>query len=297
MKRPGNYYIIFLYCICLFAFGAAGAQQLEVSLNRNQILIGEQIHYGLKVKLPPGSRAFFQLPGTAEHFDILEKKDVKAVKGENALEQVIVFTSFDSGRWFFPAIPVLIVSGNSRQTIYSDSIPIQVGYSPDDGTGRLRDIKGIRDVAKPDYFWYYLLLALAILFLLIFLAVRYFSRRKKMPKAVAGQSAYDEAISALIELEMSGLKNEDEVKQYYTRLAFIFKRYLGRKTARDFLGKTTGDILIDLQQLAPDHVHGLAFLLRLSDAVKFARFNPGGSENRLAIQKMRDHVTGIDHKL
>lgn len=278
------------------------AQRVEVSLNRNNILIGEQVSFGLKVKLPSsGLKANFSIPDSVTHFDIIRKGSVTAVKGESALEQVITFTSFDSGSWYFPAIPVLITDGARRATIYSDSVLIKVGYSPADSSGQLRDIKPVMDVYIPDYTLYYILGALLLLGIIAFLLYRYFKNRKKRPVPVfkSDLSAHDEAIKALLALEQGSLLDTHKEKEYHTELAGIFKRYYSRKKQKDLLTKTTGDILIDLKEnnSSTELIATIAGGLRYTDAVKFAKFIPLHSESREALSLIRQGIQSLETSL
>ncbi len=113
MQRFKYHFFVFFVTTSLWL--SAGGQTVEVSLNRNSILIGEQISFGLKVKLPSvGYKANFSIPDSVVHFDIIRKDPLKAVKNESALEQIITFTSFDSGKWYFPSLPVLITDGKRK---------------------------------------------------------------------------------------------------------------------------------------------------------------------------------------
>ncbi|MEO6583214.1 MAG: hypothetical protein ABIO05_02755, partial [Ferruginibacter sp.] len=205
------------------------AQRVIVSVNRNEILIGQQINYGLKITLPgTGLKANFTIPDSIQHFDIIRKGALTKVKNESALEQVIVFTSFDSGQWYFPAIPVLVTDGRGKATLYSDSFLVKVGYSPADSSGQLRDIKPVMDVHIPDYTLYYILAGLLLLALLAWLFYRWYKKRKNRPVPVLNSNLtpYNEAMQALDKLSNSNYLNTHNEKIYHTELADIFKRYL-----------------------------------------------------------------------
>ena len=268
------------------------AQQAQVSLSRNQILIGEQIQYKLKVRLQPGTKASFIFPDTIPHFDIIRKSEVKPLPAENAVEQVFIFTSFDSGKWFIPEIPITII-GKTNSKIYTpDSILINVGYSPDDGTGKLRDIKPVRDVEVPDYFWYYFLIAMTLLFLVIFLLVKYFSKKKKKPATPA--DIYGEAMDALNRLHTTYLDEGSNVKVFHTGLSAVFRRYISHKTGVDETYSTTSDILIMSGERYPDIKTDLAAVLRINDAVKFAKYRPSKEDSLKALDEMKELITSID---
>ncbi|MEO5985112.1 MAG: hypothetical protein ABIP80_06370 [Ferruginibacter sp.] len=298
MQSYKNHFLIFLFTISLWL--AAGGQTVEVSLNRNSILIGEQISFGLKVKLPSvGYKANFSIPDSVVHFDIIRKDPLKAVNNESALEQIITFTSFDSGRWYFPSLPVLITDGKRKATLYSDSVLITVGYSAADSSGQLRDVKNLMDVHIPDYTLYYILAGLLLLLIISYLLYRYIKKRKQRPAPIfkSDLSPYDEAIRSLQSLDLGDMLNKHREKEYHTELADIFKRYYSRKTQKNLLNKTTGDILIHLKEnnVDSEQISTIAQGLRYTDAVKFAKFIPLHTESKSALELIRNGIQNLEN--
>lgn len=300
MEKAKYHILLFVCCMGLWPVLSPG-QTVEVSINRNNILIGEQINLGLKVKLPStGLKANFSIPDSITHFDIIRKGDIKAVKGESALEQVITFTSFDSGSWYFPAFPVLITDGARKATIYSDSILIKVGYSPADSSGQLRDIKPVMDVYIPDYTLWYILAGVLLSLIIGYLLYRYFKNRKKKPVPIfqSELSPYEEAMKSLQQLGQGSLLDKHGEKQYHTELADIFKRYYSRNRQKNLLNKTTGDILMELKEnnIDAQHIAIIAEGLRYTDAVKFAKFIPLHTESRNALELIRQGIDSLENK-
>ncbi len=292
---------IFFLAVTFFSNLSARGQSVEVSINRNGILIGEQISFGLKIKLPSLQyKANFSIPDSITHFDIIRKGEIKGVKGENALEQILVFTSFDSGSWYFPAIPVIVSNGTGRATLYSDSFLVKVGYSPADSTNQLRDIKKVMDVHIPDYTIYFILAGILLALLLGYLIYRYIKKRKNRPKPlfISDKSAYEEAMNSLQQLEQGNLLNPPGVKEFHTRLADTFKRYYSRTNQRDLLNKTTGDLLVGLKNdgSGAETISMIAKGLRYTDAVKFAKFLPLPGESMEALNAIREGIKHIENR-
>ncbi len=289
-------YRLWIGLMCLIFPLAAMPQQVQVSLNRNQILIGEQIDLGLKVSLPKGQKAAFKFPDSIPHFEILEKKEVRIVKGENAVEQVIIITSFDSGQFYFPSIPVLISDGINTKKILSDSVLINIGYAADNPLEGLRDIKPVRYLEIKDYFWYYFLGIMIVLFILLFLLYDYISKRKKKPVEQFKHSAFEEAMLSLSEVEKSSLHNQQDIRKFHAALSEIFKKYYGRKTAGNLYNKSTSDILIMLQEHHPQHTTAAASILRANDAVSFAKYYPAETESRNVWSNLRSLIQQIENQ-
>lgn len=287
------------------------SQTVQTITDTKDILIGEQIKLKIKVTLPLNTAALNKwliIPETIPHFDIVEagKADTVNFKDDSkTIEQTITITSFDSGRWMFPALPLEFsaIAGQSPQTLSSDSFYVNVSYSPADSTGELRDIKPIMKVSVTDYFWYYIIGSAVLLLILIYLLYRYFKKKKKEQPAspVSHLSPFDEAMEELKRLSQFNLQDAVEIKSYHIRLAEIFKNYLGRKQQKNLLNKTTGDLLISTSDinLSPENISNLATALRCTDAVKFAKYLPLSNESKDCLQKIKEtiHLTEASKRL
>jgi hypothetical protein len=286
--------VCFTFCM-QFIF----CQTLQTVTDKKDILIGEQIK--LTIKAPSGSNSltkWLAIPDSIPHFEIVEtgKPDTTNFKDE-AIEQTIIFTSFDSGRWTFPALPVEFAGtgGSGTQIVSSDSFFVNVSYSPADSTNELRDIKPIIKVSVIDFFWYYIIGGAILLLLIIYLLYRYFKNKKQSAPATAVSkfSPYDEAIAALKNLSQFNLHNAAEIKLFHIKLAGIFKNYIGRKQGKNLFNKTAGDLLINMKEvnLPAENISDLATALRCTDAVKFAQYLPLPDQSEDALQKIKETIT------
>ena len=278
------------------------SQTVQTITDTKNILIGEQIKLKIKATLPFNTAALNKwliIPEAIPHFDIVDagKADTVNFKDDSkTIEQTITITSFDSGRWVFPALPLEFsaTAGQSAKTISSDSFYVNVSYSAADSTGELRDIKPIMKVSVTDYFWYYIIGGAVLLLLLIYLLYRYCKKKKKeLPASpVSHLSPYNEAMEELKKLSEFNLQDAVEIKIYHIRLAEIFKNYLGRKRQKNLLNKTTGDLLINISgiNLSPENISNLATALRCTDAVKFAKYLPLSNESEDCLQKIKETI-------
>lgn len=278
------------------------AQTVQTITDRKDILIGEQIKLKIKASLPLQSAAlvnWLALPDSIPHFDIVEAGKVDTVDfkdNSKTIEQVITITSFDSGRWEFPALPINFTgtNGNATQKTETDPFYVNVSYSPPDSTNQLRDIKPIIKVSVTDYFWYYIVAGSILLLLIIILLYRYFKKNKKLKPAgtVSNLSPVNEAMQALAELAQYNLNNAGEVKLFHIGLAAVFKNYLGRKQYKNLMNETTGDLLISIKNnnIQQEDISKLATALRCTDAVKFARYLPQPDESIDCLQKIKETI-------
>ncbi len=301
--------VLYLGLVVCFSFcmQMSFAQKLQTFTDRNNILIGEQIKLTIKATLPANTTTiskWLSAPETIPHFDIVEfgKADTTSYKDNSiAIEQIITITSFDSGRWTFPPLPVEFTGfdGREPQMVLTDSFSVNVLYSPSDGSNELHDIKPIIQVTITDYFWYYIIGGALLLLLIAFLFYRYFKKKKTLEPtltAVSQLSPFVEAMAALKKLDEINLQDAAEIKSYHIRLAEIFKIYLGRKQRLNLLNKTTGDLLIIISDinLSAENISDLATALRCTDAVKFAKYLPLSNQSIENRQKVQELITAIE---
>lgn len=283
-----------------FAF----CQTLQTITDKKDILIGEQIKLTLKSPMD-GLTKWIVLPDSIPHFEIVEaaKPDTINFKDDSkAIQQTITFTSFDSGSWTFPPLPVEFAGlpGDVPRIVNTDSFYVNVSYSPADSTNQLRDIKPIIKVSVFDFFWVYIAGGVLLLLIIVFLLYWYFKKKKKdaPATAVSKLSPFDEAMAELKNLSQFNLQDAAEIKLYHIKLAAIFKNYLGRKQGKNLFNKTTGDLLISMKEvnLLPDNISELATALRCTDAVKFAKYLPLSNQSEEAFQKIKETITLTEHK-
>ncbi len=279
-------------------------QKLQTITDKKDILIGEQIKLTLKAPMD-GLTKWIALPDSIPHFEIVEatKPDTVTFKDDSkAIEQTFTITSFDSGRWTFPALPVEFagLAGDVPRIVNTDPFYVNVLYAPADSTNQLRDIKPIIKVSVFDFFWLYIAGGVLLLLLIIYLIYRYFKKKRKdaPATAVSKLSPFDEALAELKNLSQFNLQDAAEIKLYHIKLAGIFKNYLGRKQGKNLFNKTTGDLLINMKEgnLPTDNISELATALRCTDAVKFARYLPLSNQSEEALQKIKESITLIEHK-
>ncbi len=304
MTSKQLYQSLLLVILFVAVFSGANSQAVQTSINTNNILIGEQIKYQIKINLANSSYQInIDLPDSVPHFDIIDQKKYDTVdqNGVYTLRQDILFTSFDSGVWRIPSFPISISFPNkATQKFASDSFLVQVGYSPADSTDQLRDIKPVMDVFVIDRDWMMIAAAILSALFLAYLLYRYFKGRKKKapPLFNANLSAYDEAMKELNKLQKQQATDSDSLKVFYVSLSDIFKKYYSRKTNTNLMTETTGDLLVRLQAHATTQevLSNTAQALRSGDAVKFAKYLPPASENTQAVSLIKNVIDQLEKK-
>ncbi|HMO61407.1 MAG TPA: hypothetical protein PKC39_00370 [Ferruginibacter sp.] len=278
-----------------------------ITPGKKDILIGEQFQVLLQVQFEPGKylSAVATAPAMPGHFEWLHTGDaIPQFDGTNltGLTQQFTLTSFDSGRWYVPAVAIKLqpAQGNKPVVLYSDSIPVTVSFSLSDTTAQLKDIKPVR-AAQPETNWWYWMAVLLGLVVLIAAATwlyRRFWTKKINPDALQHSklSALEEALQALQALQQQAAGSNFQQRLFFTTLPGVLRRYLSRKDMVDYSHTTTGDILLILQdkKINGSIVADAAAALRLADAVKFARYQATKEDCLQSIIQVKQAISSIE---
>ena len=156
MKKCVYYTRLIPALVIFYFFGiqAAFAQVpvIRSSVDKNEILIGQQITYRITTSMPDRTYHlnWMAIPDSFNHFITITKNkiDTSSANENINFSQDVLLTSFDSGRQVIPSFPltVTMLDADSAFTIYTDSIAINVGYAPADSIMPFHDIKNIIEV-------------------------------------------------------------------------------------------------------------------------------------------------------
>ena len=283
--KAGIAFILFFF----FSVGKIFSQVISfsASADKRKIVIGEPVKLVLEVVIPNNGTIDWPVIDTPAHFEILHSSDIDSSSSFNGLvlQQVLTITSWDSGSWNFPSLALLKAK--------TKSIPIEVGHSPMDYEQPYHDIKDIMDVPKPEkpeWFWYILLIALLLVLFLLFFPK---SKEKSMVKKKPDVDPYKKAMQQLSEMDI-----QQEDKKFYTSLVNTFREYLlNRKEIASFT-KTTEDLVLQLKDsgLNQEEYTGLVQVLKLSDLVKFARYNPIQEDKQNSIKIIKENIVRLENR-
>lgn len=286
------------------------AQQpvVKSSVDKNSILIGEHLEYRVAVSMPDNTYrlTWFTLPDSLGNFRLVKfnKIDSAFSNGNLYFNQDISLTCFDSGRKVIPSLALNFETqqDDSAFTIVTDSIPILVSFSPMDSVATFHDIKSIIEVRKQWPWWWWPLLGVALILLLLWIRflIKFFRKKKEDQGIFTSKlSPYDEAMKLLSELSVEQLPVNNKQKQFHIRLNEIFKRFLSRRTKTFKMQLTSDEILMDLDDygLNKESLSAFANCLRMSNAVKFAKYIPPKNESEKCLEQTRDLIKEININL
>jgi hypothetical protein len=291
-----NSYSITLLIVSVLISVLAQSQQTAVkaSVDKKTILIGEQINLRIEADIPGNQPIRFFHVDSLPHFEILEQQriDTADTDGGTGLSQVIRITSWDSGHWVIPQFEL----GGSMAT---DSIGIDVGYTPFDTAQPYHDIKAIIEVKpeaveKKDWKWKWIIIGALIFLAQVYILIRGMMHKQKEPEIII-QVPLDVYKTALAELEKLK-KEKTDARIYYTRLVDIFRTYIHDKKGIHSMQQTTDDLVLQLRELklAKEQFDRLAQSLRMSDFVKFAKYVPTQEDDRTAFDVIKSSIDSIE---
>ena len=291
-------HIVSIVIIVFVGLTAAGQVSVKASVDREKILIGEPITLTLQAYTPLGETITWFPLDTIPRFEFIRKGKLDTIENvdNKKLEQTLIITSFDSGSVVLPPLEMKV----GERTYYTDSLLIDVAYTNFDPAAEYKDIKSIEEVKDNSTDLVPWIIGGATVIAIALIA--WLMRKKKKHVAVSSAAVpalppYEEAMKALSTLKDHDWSQPLAAKNYYTALNDIFRVYVNRTMAITSLEKTNDELILQLRQagLNKDTFTQLAQSLRMSDFVKFAKYQPGQSDNdnnaeviRSSIKKLND---------
>lgn len=275
---------------CTAVLQAQDGGTVSTTVDKNKILIGEQLKLTIAASYKTGKPVTFPALDSVANFELLDKPQVDSSEeaGITSVKIVYTLTSFDSGQWVIPAY-------NLATGMQTTAIPVEVVFSdfnPSQPYHGITDVEDVPAEEKKESWWWYAAGA-ALLALIMYLLIR---RKKKMPLTMAPVpvpvDAYKEAMRGLDALQ----EKQSSPKEYYSELSDIFRLYIYRRKGILSLQKTTDDLVVQLASLnlEKEQYEKLSQSLRMSDFVKFAKYVPGAADNRTCLEEIKRSVTVIE---
>lgn len=272
---------------------------VKTSVDRNRIKLGEPFIMELQLQYPEktGLTKMPVMPDSLQHFDVLEemKADTAFNTGLIIITKRYRMTSFDSGHWAIPAFTVSAGKIISR----SDTLGIDVMTVPLEGNS-YNDIREIIEVDAEAFDWKRWA-AIGITVLIVLLGLWYYLKNRKKIKPAPAEfdsalSPLDQALQALKKLREEDPVGKGEVKKFYSGLYDTLRVYLVRQYKLPVMSSTTGDVLLLLKgdYLNTDELTGLASILRIADAVKFAKYPSSAAEATGSIDQVETLIRHLN---
>ncbi|WP_292268089.1 hypothetical protein [Butyricimonas sp.] len=285
--------VVLFVILLLYGIGGLKAQSREYAaeLDTNYIMIGDQINFRMKVKAEPGLKIVFpQLKDTlAKGVEIISgpvRDSIKEKDGRILVQESYVITSFDSGVFMIPPMPIEIQQESYNNTLRTDPLELIVNTFVVDPQKGNFDI--VMPLAAPWTFAEILpYLLWTLLGVVVILLVIWIIKVRKSRKSLFGHEKpaippYVLAMKALEEIKKEKLWQSGKTKEYYTQLTDTIRNYLDGELGISAMEQTSFETLQSLEKCEKVNAKQrdkLADMFETADYVKFAKAEPLQDEN------------------
>jgi hypothetical protein len=303
--------IFFILSFWLCAYASAQEYSAKAKLDSAHILIGDYLNVQLEVTAPKGKTVFIpqlndKLLEEAEapfdwiansKFDTIVKDDYYIVK------QTITITSFDSGSYAFPSIPVFNL--DSQIVAQTNPLFFEVSTIAVDTTAAIKDIKGISKIPFTFHeLWLYvkeyalfIVSGLLGIGLIVYVVWRYIKKKQAQKPApvVKPKPKIKPHITALKELEklrQRKLWEQGKTKEYYTELVDIVRIYINDQWDIEAMEMVTTEIMdaLKITEIHGEVLKKLHQSFSIADLVKFAKYTPLPTDHDLSFKNCKEFV-------
>lgn len=257
------------------------AQEVEAKIDRDTIKIGEQIQYTITAKVQPEDIIEFPEGQTFTPLEMVEayKIDTTQLEPLKILSKTYALTQFDSGRYVIGKQTLKI----NESFVETDTIAVRVNDVIVDTTKqKLYPIKTYIDFEKPfeisSWIWW-TLLAILVVVGFIYLVFKMKDKKDEKKKRIP---PYQKAIQSLQALDQSDLIESRNLKEYYSKLTEISRRYLEEKVEIRAMEYTSNELVDELENrrnaqklnINQDLIDDFKKVLQRADLAKFAKSAP-----------------------
>lgn len=272
------------------------AQEILVSVDTNQALIGERINMRLDVKVD--NKTTIEWPvieETISGLEVIKKSKIDTIINQSEIlyYQRFALTSFDTGVYKIDSLMIKFQRGALVDSLMA--YPVYLVYHTIllDSTNRYFDIKRPMDI-KYNY-WFEILMGILGFVIVVALITFLYKKRKPVEKKQAPKILIPGHIIALKKLNV--MKEEKVwmkmvIKDYYVDLTDVLREYIQNQHNINAIESTSDEILEDIEplNLNPESKSKLKELLQMSDLVKFAKIHPRQEEGEFYLNVAIDFV-------
>jgi hypothetical protein len=243
-------------------------------------------------------------PGEGVNLGQFEIKDYKIYdpvldQGRILQKYEYVVSVFDTGSFVIPPFPVAYFPTDSiadYKIITASAIKIYVESVIQDEERQLRDIKPPINIPYNYFLLISVIGSVLLISLIMYLGYRLYRKRKEtgylLKPPEPAKPAHEVALNALSDLMEKDLVSKGFVKQFYSEISEIVRRYIEGRYFVRALEETSTEILLELegQELSEIAYQNVRELLQLSDLVKFAKYLPTDEENENVVLWAKEFI-------
>lgn len=288
------YYIIFLL-FAVLSNASAAMVNVSATMDSTTLLIGEQRVLRLEAKYPKSVEMKFpdleKESKLAEGIEILRKHAKDTVSSKDGMIQIrqeFIVTSFDTGRYEIPPFRFT----TSDQHYMTDRIIVDVVTIEEDFAQA--SLKSNNDIYRPPFnfkrLFQYISLLLIVLGIGMIAALIVIYMKKKTESNIVfdtidKRSPREIALADLNEIKEEKVWMQGEQKKYHTQITDTLRHYFTERFKMPAMEMTSDEIFDELKNheessIVEDKVRQV---FKLSDMVKFAKYEASHDENEMSI--------------
>ena len=280
------------------AFGEAGESVLKQgpftvtsSIDRAHFELGQSARLTYRIEGPANVQFSFPEAEKIELKPLTVKDAVNQAlpaQGERKVWEIrLKVTAYETGNLSVPEWEFSYQAQGSAhsQKLRAPGLKLQVDRvpaGPADQPGQIRDAKGLQMQPIPLILWLLGLLFAAVLSACGYALRRWWRRPRVVPTAPI-LPPYPWALQQLEQLREQRWDKEGRWEEYYEKLTYLLRFYLGWRTSSPLLEQTTSEILKTLTLKHEPH-RQLKEILEVADLVKFARLYPTMDKSELHLR-------------
>ena len=283
--------LLVLFTIHCSLFTSFAQVSVEASVDRIEMLVGQQAHVTLKAVVKENSKVEFPKFGPSEFVtpgvEVLTGQALDDKELDNGcVEKSMVYTltSFDDTLYYLPPLTVK-VDGKPYQ---SKSLALKV-LTIEVDTTHVEQFFGPKDVQDNPFLWsdWSLSFWLSVLLLILLALVYYLYIRIRDNKPIITHIRivkkllpHQKAMKEIEQIKADKMVSSENPKEYYTKLTDTLRRYIEERYGFSAMEMTSSEIIEKLT--ASQDQKALAELRQLfttADLVKFAKYSTLINEN------------------
>lgn len=287
-----------LFVLMLIANLGVAQTSITSRLDTTRTIPGKPFGMEVKVVQDKGDEIFWpMLTDSVGGLDVVNigVNDTQTTSGNQLLiTRKYQLMAFDSGVYNLPPLTFNLRSPKGNKEYLTEPLRIEVNYMAVDTTKAIKDIAPI--VTVP-YDWKMLLLIASGIIILIIAGFYLYKRYKNRKVEVIAEPEpaglpHEIALAELEALKTSGLWQQGRVKEYYTELTDILRRYITRRWNLNAMELTSDEILSAgfVKIIGVSEKEKLRFILQTADLVKFAKALPLAADHETAMNYAAEFV-------
>ncbi len=287
-------YVILLFCISL-SFSASAQEVVSSKLDKDSILIGDQIKWRSVLNLPKEMRldtsSLFNVKVTGLELFNHRLDTLSSSNNSYNIEATSTITSFDSGEYSVSERWLKCYSGD--ELVDSIKVPAQklvvTTFQIDTANYVIHDIKPQFEYPitfKETIPWISMVLGLLALAYIVFRVIKNLKRNRTVfGRPIVVDPPHIIALRELEKIRADKLWQENKQKQYYTAVTDALRMYIESRYNVPAVESTSKEILSLLKDkdIPVREYAELSELFETADLVKFAKYIASELQNENAI--------------